>query len=356
MQEVRVLPRRCYRVSLWVKTEGLQPAGVFQLLALAEKDRDVAPRKFDLPPTTDWRKISMLVNSLNLDKLRLYAGVWGAKAGKLWLDDWSIQEVGPVNCLRRPGTPFAVRSADGAVTFEEGKDYQRPPPSQLHPWRDTAEAAPVKILGSGRIREGQRLRVSWYHSMLIYESQVTVCMAEPELYQIVDQEAALLAQRLHPRRVLLNMDEVRMGGTCRACAGRNMGELLGECVTKQAEILRRHLPGLEIYMWSDMFDPFHNGHGNYYLVDGDFSGAWEHAPKDIIMAVWGGEPRAKDLRFFADHGFRTLPSCYYDADDLTEVQAWLAAAEGIPRVRGFMYTTWEKKYDLLPAFGDLLAR
>ena len=164
-------------------------------------------------------------------------------------------------------------------------------------------------------------------------------MAEPELYEIFDHEAALLAERLRPRRVFLNMDEIRMGGTCQACRGRNMGELLGECVTRQTEILRRHMPGAEIYIWSDMLDPGHNAHGDYYLVNGDFTGVWDHVPKDLVMAVWGGAPREESLRFFSDKGFRTLAACYYDADDLDDVRAWL----GIGRtIQGMMYTPWQR--------------
>jgi len=151
------------------------------------------------------------------------------------------------------------------------------------------------------------------------------------------------------------MDEVRMGGTCRACQGRNMGELVGECITRQTQALRRHNPGVEIYVWSDMLDPNHNAHGDYYLVDGDFSGSWRHVPKDLTIAVWGGEPREPSLRFFAAEGFHSLVACYYDADDLNEVKRWLDLARQTPNVRGFMYTPWQKKYALLPAFGDLFA-
>ena len=121
-QEVRVQPRRCYRVSVWVKTEGLEPANGFQMLALAG-DRNIAPRQFNLPATADWRKLTFIFNSLQFDKVRLYAGIWGGKAGRLWLDDWTIEEVGPINVLHRPGTPVTVRSADGAATYAEGKDY-----------------------------------------------------------------------------------------------------------------------------------------------------------------------------------------------------------------------------------------
>jgi hypothetical protein len=356
MQEVKVQPHRCYRLTLWVKTENLQPANSFRIAVLADPDRDLAPREFHVPATADWRKISMLFNSLDLGKIRVYAGVWGGKGGKFWLDDWSVEPVGPVNVLHRPGTPVTVRSADGATAFREGVDYASLGAGELHVWRDTEDPSPLKILPGGHIRDGNRLRVSWYHSMLIHDSQVTVCMAEPEIYEIFERQTKLLAERLHPRRVLLNMDEVRMGGTCRACAGRDLGELLGQCVTKQSEILRHHLPGVQIYIWSDMFDPNHNAHGNYYLARGDFTGSWRHVPKDLVMAIWGGAPRPESVRFFAEQGFPMLLACYYDADNLDDVTGWLKLARATPAVRGLMYTPWEKKYSLLPAFGDLLKK
>jgi hypothetical protein len=37
------------------------------------------------------------------------------------------------------------------------------------------------------------------------------------------------------------------------------------------------------------------------------------------------------------------------------VKAWLQLARQTPKVTGFMYTPWQRKYSLLPAFGDLLA-
>lgn len=353
MQEVRVRPRRCYRMSLWVKTEGLQPAGAFQVQVLAGK-RALAPRTFKVPSTGDWQKLTTVFNSLGFETVRLYAGVWGGKAGKVWLDDWTLEEVGPLNVLRRAGTPVTVRGEDGAV-YEEGRDYAPLEDPGYNPSRVDREAPPLKILPGGRIRDGQRLLVSWYHPMVVHESQVTVCMGEPALYEIYDHEARLLAEKVRPRRVLLNMDEIRMGGTCRACRGRNMAELLGECVSKQVAALRRHIPGVEVYIWSDMFDPNHNARGEYYLVEGDYTGSWERLPKDLVIAVWGGEPRPKSLKHFADLGFRTLVACYYDADDLGGVKGWLDLARQTPKVRGFMYTPWTGKYRLLPEFGDLLA-
>ena len=74
----------------------------------------------------------------------------------------------------------------------------------------------------------------------------------------------------------------------------------------------------------------------------------------MTIAVWGGGPNEKSLRFFADQGFETLAACYYDADNLDDVKGWLRVAKGVPKVQGFMYTSWEKKYKLLGDFGDLL--
>lgn len=353
MQEVRVRPRRCYRLSVWVKTEGLRPTSAFQVSVLAGK-RSLAPRTFNLPSTTDWTKLVTVFNSLTFDSVRVYAGLWGGQAGKVWLDDWTLEEVGPLNVLRRPGTPVTVRSEDGATTYVEGRDYAPLVDPNYSPYRVDRPAPALKLLPGSRIQDGQRLRVSWYHPMVIHDSQITVCMAEPALYEFFDHEARLLAERLAPRRVLLNMDEIRMGGSCRACRGRNMAELLGQCITRQVQAIRRYSPKAEVLIWSDMLDPNHNAHGDYYLVEGDYTGSWQHVPKDLIMAVWGGKPREPSLRFFAQQGFRTLIACYYDADDLSDVKGWLALARQTPNVRGFMYTPWRKNYGLLGAFGDLL--
>lgn len=353
MQEIRVQPRRCYRVSVWIKTENLQPAKALRVQILSG-NRSLAPREFNLPPTTDWRRLSLVFNSLTNTTVRLYVGVWGGRDGRFWTDDWAVEEVGPLNVLRRPGTPVTVRSEDLQVTYEEGRDYAPLTDPQFNFYQIDRASPPLKLLPGSRIKDGQRLRVSWYHPMVIHESQVTVCMAEPALYDIFDHEARLLAEKVRPAKIMLNMDEVRMGGTCAACRGKDMAKLLGDCVTRQAQALRRHNPGARFYIWSDMLDPNHNAHGDYYLVEGDFTGSWKHVPKDLVIAVWGGEPRPKSLAFFAGEGFETLVACYYDADDMKSTQGWLAAAKNFRNVRGFMYTPWTKKYGLLKEFGALL--
>ena len=354
MQEIKVKPYRCYRLSIWVKTENLKPDGCFRMLVLAD-GKDLAPRSFNIPSTSDWRKITMIFNSQKFDRVKVYAGVWGAKSGKFWLDDWTIEEIGPLNVLRRPGTPVIVKDEESGEIYEEGKDYEQIIDPNFNLWKNFDRDYPkIKITSESRIKNGQRLRVSWYHPVLIYESQITVCMAEPEVYEIFDHEAKLLWENIKYEKVLLSMDEIRMGGTCSACSGKDMAKLLGECVTKQVNILRKYNPETEIYIWSDMFDPNHNAINKYYLVEGDFTGSWNYIPKDIIIAVWGGKPREKSLEFFNNQGFKVLVACYYDAGNMNDVKKWYEISKKFSNIVGFMYTTWEKKYDFIEDFAEIL--
>jgi len=221
-------------------------------------------------------------------------------------------------------------------------------------WQLETPAPDLKLLPAGRIKPGARLRVSWYHPVIIYHSQVGACMAEPEVYRIAEQGAKALVERLRPKKVLLNMDEIRTAGTCEACGGKDMAKLLGKSVARVAGMFRKLTPDIEVYVWSDMFDPHHNAKAHYYHVKGDYTGSWKHLPKDLIMAIWGGEVNEKSFDFFAKQGFHTLGACYYDAADLSQVKDWIRLGKSHPNVRGFLYSTWERKYDLLPAFCDLL--
>ncbi|MCX6909466.1 MAG: hypothetical protein NTY01_15685 [Verrucomicrobia bacterium] len=357
MQEVAVTPRRCYRLSVWVKTEGLKPARTFGLQVLADK-RSLAPFEPNLAETGDWRKLTLVFNSLQFDRVRIYAGLWGGKEGKVWLDDLRLEEVGPVNVLRRPGTPVTVRSEDGKTLYEEGRDYAPLSDPQLRPTRPDHDAPPLRLLPGGRIRDGERLRVSWYHAIAVNAGQVTICMSEPKVYEIWRAVAKALAQHVGAKKFLLSMDEIRAGGSCAACKARHltMGEILGDCITKQVALLREASPGADVWCWSDMLDPNHNAHGDYYAVEGDYTGSWQHVPKDLGIVCWYYKQREPSLKFFSDLGFRTLAGAYYDADTLENPRGWLEVLDRTPNAQGIMYTTWRNKYDLLAPFGDLVTK
>jgi len=356
MQEVEVRPHRCYRLSLWVKTDGLEPKDAFRILVLGIDGRDLAPYDPGIPATSDWRRVIMGFNSLGYEKVRVYAGAWGGKAGRFWIDDIQIEEVALLNVLRRPGTPLTVRNAGTGELYEESRDFGAIRDKTLT-FRFDHEPPKVTIPSGSRIADGQRLTVSYYHGMGVNQGQVTICMSEPEVYEIWKKQAELMHEHLAPAKYLLAMDEIRAGGSCQACKQRHltMAQILGDCITKQVAILRQPNPKAEVFCWSDMLDPNHNAHGNYYLVDGDFTGSWNYVPKDLGIVCWYYEKRKESLAFFSSHGFRTLAGAYYDGDTLENPRGWLDVLDKTPQAVGIMYTTWQDKYELLAPFGDLVA-
>ena len=87
-------------------------------------------------------------------------------------------------------------------------------------------------------------------------------------------------------------------------------------------------------IWSDMLDPNHNAHGNYYLVEGDYTGSWQYVPKDLTIVCWYYEKRKESLAFFSSHGFRTLAGAYYDGDTLDNPRGWLEVLDKTPEAVG----------------------
>jgi len=355
MQELKVHPRRCYRLSCQVKTEQLEPYGSFRISVLSTEGRNLAPWDPAVPSTTNWRKVVMGFNSLDCDRVRVYVGVWGGKSGRFWVDDLQVEEVGLLNVLRRPGTPVTLRSEKTGVIYEEGKDFAEITDPRLN-FRFDHDPPAIKILSTGRIKNGEHLRVSYYHGIAINRGQVSACMSEPEVYEIWKNQARLIHEHLAPAKYLLSMDEIRAGGGCRACKKRKMtmAQILGDCVTKQVAIIREVNPKAEILIWSDMLDPNHNAHDNYYLVEGDFTNSWNYVPKDLVIVCWYYNKRVESLKFFSSLGFKTLAGAYYDGDTLENPRGWLEVLEYTPNACGIMYTTWQNKYELLGPFGDLV--
>jgi hypothetical protein len=358
-RDIEVQPYRCYRISFRAKTEGLGDArpfssGPFRLMVQTADKRNLTPWRVPVSSTNDWREIRWGFNSLWYDKVHIAIGAPNAISGKDWVDSVRVEEVALLNVLRRPGTPVTVCSEQGDRVYQEDKDYERIVDPLLN-FRFDHDGPAIRLLPGSRIREGETLRVSYYHGFSINNGQTTVCMGEPKTYEIWRNAARRMHAAVAPPRYVLSMDEIREGGTCEACRGRNMGQLLGECLTKQFDMLREVNPEADVWVWSDMLDPNHNAHGNYYLVDGDYTGSWKYVPKEMGIVTWYYEKRALSLPFFSKLGFRTLAGAYYDASTLENPKGWMEELAKTPGAEGIMYTTWLRKYELLADFGKLVS-
>jgi hypothetical protein len=349
---LKLQPFRCYHVSVQVKTDGFSPSP--EIKALADK-WSLNWTGLRVKPTQDWTEHHVVFNSLNHDDVNLYLGVWGEAKGMLQWKDWTIEEVGLVNVLRRPGTPCVVSGEDGKA-YQEGTDYEpiRDPragnvawPGDYEVWHD-APALKTKL------PEGTKLRVSWYHPVIINDDQVCACIAEPKTGELLADQAKRMKQAWGESAAgwMMSHDEFRTLGWCKACSDsdKTPGQLLADNVRFCRELLRPSTA----YVWNDMFDPFHNAvAGPYYLVNGPWTGSWEGLDKDVVIMNWNHGQRERSLKFFAGRGHKQVAATYYDDADLSQTRDWLKTARDEPSMIGYMYTTWQGDYSKVEQFARL---
>ena len=351
-QKVVVAPGRTYRLTFKIKTESLQPVAGLKAMVYAEGE-SLASIQPNVKPTQDWTKIALEYINRDRKEVVLYIGIWGGKSGKFWVDDIKFSQSGDLsNIVRRKGAPLVLKSKDRDVVFAEGKDFRE--------IRCMNQLGSIGLGPGSSIKANERLELSCYKIPYVNHSwgkQISLCMSNPELYEYWEKEAGRLYEIIKFKRYLLAMDEIRNGGGCLTCrsSGKSLAEILGACFTRQRGIFKALDPRIEVITWSDMIDPAHNARDNYYGVVGDYTGAWKHVPRDLIIMCWYHRIRDKSLGFFSRHGFRTYGAAYYDADDLTNPKEWIDSLSKTPNARGIMYTTWEKKYRLLAGFGDLVS-
>jgi hypothetical protein len=356
-QILGVEPFRQYHLSVWVKGAGIRPASEVRVAVLTDEGRSLNHADLGVAPTQEWKRHDVVFNSLNHNRVRLYLGIWGGDSGTLWWDDLRIEEAPFVNLIRRDGAPLRVVGDDGTV-YEEGRDYEplSDPRMGTVPWlggyENYHEPPELRLSATTRIREGERLRVSYYHTAIIGDSQVPASLVEPKVFEILRDQAERVQALFHPNAFFMSHDEIRIAGWDKISqeSGKTAGELLADNARRCVGILKELNPDARIYVWSDMFDPNHNAHDDYYLVNGSFAGSWEGLSRDVIIANWYYGRRNENMPWFQNRGHRQLFAGYYDSDPAT-IRVWLNDAKRLGiAVDGVMYTTWQSRYDDLEAF------
>ncbi|MFB3879866.1 MAG: carbohydrate binding domain-containing protein [Armatimonadota bacterium] len=349
---IAVKPFRQYHISAWIKTEDFEAPRTVNITVLAptEQERSLCFAEFDIRPTQDWTQYHIVFNSLNFDEVRLYFGTWDGKAGRIWWDDVQVEEIGLHNLLRRDGCPLEVRGEDGAV-YQEGIDFEPVRDPELQPGiQYHTPPAGILLTPNSRIKDNQRLRVSYYHSVVIGDWQIMCCLSDPKVYDILRQQVQRVEDLLHPSAFFMQHDEIRVGNWDKACQDRHLtpGQILADNVSKCTQIIKDISPTAKVWVWSDMFDPMHNAVDNYYLVNGTWAGSWEGLRPEVGIVNWAGHLKGKNCAFFADRGHEQVLAGYYDGDrDGAAILEWLRGTSRVPRITGAMYTTWRQEYQYL---------
>jgi len=361
-QTIHLVPFHEYRISVWIKTSSFESASqtAIEILPVDGHGPSLCEQNLSVKPTEDWTQHQVVFNSQNNHSAHFYLGTWGAKGGTIWFDDVKIETVGMVNVIRREGCPLTVKS-EGGVLYKEGVDYE--PVKDPKMGRDPYLGAfslyhtppPITLTSNSRIRNGQKLLVSFYVPSFTYDMQTSVCLMDPKLYQVLTEQMQQVEKLFHPSIVFMQHDEIRVANWCELCQGSGLtpGEQLAYNVRRCREIIRRVSPQAKVFVWSDMFDPYHNAHGDYYQVNGSWAGSWKGLSKDIGIVDWDFDIRAKDLPFFAQRGHEQILAGYYD-NNVDYTRDWLKGSIGIPNVDGVMYTTWQANYNDLEKFADVV--
>ena len=362
-QQVKLQPFRQYHISIWAKTQDLRAGQVGLEVNAPDTDESISYQTFRVRPTQDWTRYDIGFNSLAHTDVSFFLGVWAGKSGRIWWDDLVIEEIGLVNVLRRPGCPVTVRGATGAI-YEEGADFEQIADPELHIWRAYHQPPAIHLTPGTCIKEGERLRVTYYHSVIIYNDKLSWCLTEPAIFDEWRQQVKLANDRFHPPAFFMYHDEIRVANWCQSCRSKHMtsGQLLAENVRRAAAIVREIRPDAELWDWNDTFDPMVNAKDPYYLCNGGMKGSWEGLDRGIGIVNWATGLKGENCRFFADEGEQQILAGYYDYDeDGSSIAEWIKNTQAVPNIVGAMYTTWEDKYSAMEtwahrAWGDPAAK
>ena len=297
---------------------------------------------------------------------------YASQAGTIWVKDVKLREIGLQKLVVRPGAPVVVRDAATGRVYRPGVDYVEPAC-----WRSEHAKVPhdnpkdrdveLVLPGGSAIRPGTKLLVDAYVMARRSNEQVCACMSNPAVYDYFEKSADAAVKVFGPaKRWFLQMDEIRAGNTCLDCAKRgeaNMGKIYADCLRRQLEILRRRVPDAEVMFWSDMVDPSFSAADwrkgkDYFLCGGDFWDSRRLVPKELVPCPWYDLKAAREaMEYYAKAGVRTIYATYYDVDtlDCDRCRGSIELINRIPGCRGFIYTTFAKKYKLLKDFGKMAA-
>ncbi|MEK6262817.1 MAG: family 20 glycosylhydrolase [Planctomycetota bacterium] len=355
---IKVRPWSQFHASVWIQTKDFESAGETKMFAMSPTGRVLSHSNLGVKRDQDWTQHHVVFNTLDSTEVRFYIGAWGCRGGKLWMDDATLTEEPFVNLVRRPGCPLVVKDDSGQTTFVEGRDFAelRDPKLGTTPWPgefDVYHAPPtLTLLPGSQIKDGQKLRVSYYHAVTIYDNQVPCSLTEPKVFEIVEDQVRRVQKLFEPQTYFLSHDEIRVANWSEPdrASGKTAGQQLADNVRRCTEIVRRINPQAKLCIWSDMFDPHHNAVKDFYLVNGDLTGSWEGLPKDMIIINWNSGKAAPSLKHFAAQGHPQVLAGYYDAPP-ERIRNWLDTGKDFPKsLRGAMYTTWQGNFTDLEKF------
>ena len=223
MKKIAVRPWTQYHLSLWLKTRDVEPIGDLHVAVMAPDGHELNYAFLGAQATQDWTQEHVVFNSLGNDSITVSMGLWGGRRGVFWLDDVELRPAGGINLLRREGCPLRVTNEDGGVEYTEGKDFERwtDPKMGVVPWAGNYEVyhavPPIVVAKGSRIHDGDRLKVSYYHTQTVYDGEVCCCLSDDHVFTYFEDTLKGINKIFHPKKIFVSHDEIRLANQCELC-------------------------------------------------------------------------------------------------------------------------------------------
>ena len=257
------------------------------------------------------------------------------------------------NVIRTPSTDVVLKSSDGKTTYKLGEDYQVIVGVITYVYLTDHEPFKVKRTPNSRIPDGATVVASYDYVSRVNTRNCPYCPSEPLVYDILVPALQNTVRYLKPKYVHIGHDEPWQMNTDSRCRknDKTNAQLFAEDVNLLNEKAHDIDPKVRLMMWADAVNPYHNG---LHFKDDPTANAIDLLPKDVIQCVWfygAGEPLgrgARSLDHFAQHGFTTTGSPWYNAVCCTGwAKAVHAARSKGQDCLGVIYTSWANRWEAL---------
>ncbi|AKM81958.1 MAG: hypothetical protein UT28_C0001G0144 [Berkelbacteria bacterium GW2011_GWE1_39_12] len=366
-----------YELTYWIKTENVTNLSDFHITlygANFSKPIKILEKNGSSPkilPTQEWVQYKLIFNTLDNTSLGLYfdlksdATADPIGSDKIWIDDVASREVGiTLPIIERPSSPIVVNNLGKTKSYVADIDYNIDKSTGL-----------ITILSGSTIKTGDHLKVSWFQKADTNGyPPASACL--DKTFDIYDKIGHNLDNLFHqPKGMMLSFDEWRVANWDPGCNSYlnlghvpTAGEYIANTTSKVQSILKKINPNYQLYIWNDMYDPYHNAIDPYYTVNGSMANSWLGLDHNTIIMNWqgsqapldssGNSPSYNSLKFFHDKGFKQIFAGYYDnmqtitnaANTLNKLETDDTDFNGVD---GFMYTSWSDDPDI--GYKDLAA-
>lgn len=354
-QDVTCEPGKYYSLTAFMKTQDVTGGGSYiEVYGMTGPDTlgSLLQKSDARQGTQDWQRESCSFCTGEYSRLRLFLRIQDA-TGTTWFDDVELEpsaEPNPMaSALITDAAPLVVKNAEKTVDYEEGRDFrvvQGAGPNAgdvlkgVPGFTGAGRSAQIEIVAGGRIKEGDKLLVSFEYAP---PGSITCCPSEPLYHEAMKTAVNNVIKYLKPKYIHIGHDEPRVINRDHRCTKRGLSnaELFTEDVKRIRQFAIDADPNVRIMMWADAVNPYHNGP---HLK---MEKAAELIPRDVIQCVWfyhwpdPDELIAKSSRFFTDLGFDITGSPWFGHEN---VQLWSEVLvdqhQASSHVLGELYTSW----------------